>query len=161
MECHAMPTSLAPDIEKECPIHAPADILAHLEKGIAEKYARFLTAPSELKIDCRLGPQTAFVHCQIGPPNFTHDFHFFTRDVPGSDFDGALGVLVDFLDGSLEQFFAADRDASFPLDYTGHPFGKDYTVFARSSRRDIEAEDEANRFLRDHGENLLLDSDEF
>ena len=154
-----MATELAPDINTECPEETPADLIHRIEESLLERFEEHLTAANELQVISRVGKQAAYLRCQIGPKNRTHDFHFFTRDVPGIELDGALGVVLDFADGALEQFFEADRDAYFPLDYTGHPFGDGFTVYARSQLRDFVAEEATVAFLREHGELGLLDEE--
>lgn len=155
-----MANNTAPDIETECPADGGDDLASHIEQGLIEKFDKHLKDLSEIKIQIRLGYQAAYLQCRVGSSEHMHQFDFFARNVPGVDFDGALGVLVDFLDGAMEQFFEADRDAYFPLDYTGHPCPGGHTVYARSTLRNLIAEEAADQFLKNHGEAELLSPEE-
>ncbi len=134
----------APD--DETPVHADADLLDDVEAALATRYAKDLADGEQIVVDARTGPRAAWIGAAIDEGAKVHELELFLRDVPGDGLDGALGVLVDYLQGVLDELFAAERHASLPLDWEGRPYdGK--VVYARGEKRDYEAEDAAAALL--------------
>jgi hypothetical protein len=132
---------------RETPDDAPRALVRDLRRALKERHRRGLGA-DRVKIEAKTGPEAAWLKCAIGSDARAHEIELFVRDVDDSGIDGGLGVLVDFLDGALEQFFEADRDAWLPLDFTGHPAGE-HVVLARMELRDYAAERMADELLKD------------
>jgi len=126
-------------------------IAGDVEAALALRYGKELQAGETIRIEASTGPGSAFVRASVGPEARPHRFEVFARGIPGEGLDGALGVVLDFLDGALTEYFDEHRDAYLPLDFVGHPY-EGHVVFARSELRDLEAEAAARALLGDEYE---------
>lgn len=75
----------------------------------------------------------------VGTENKAHEFMFVAED---EDFD----LLVDYLDGVLEEFFESDREALLPLDLSKRIFDNK-TLWVKHEFRNFEAEKLAKIWL--------------
>lgn len=135
-----------PDVEREAPEAVPQALLDDLEELLAERYGGALDEGDHIRVEARTGPEAAWLNARVGSDDKAHEIELFTRGVPGDALEGALGVLVDFLDGVLEELFATVGDAYLPLDFTPRRFDE-HTVYARSEVRDFAAEAAADALL--------------
>lgn len=145
----------APAPEQETPEPLPATLLRELEGALQRAHQASLEGDEGIRLEGREGPRAGWLLARVGEEGRPWEFELFVRDVAGEGLDGPLGVLLDFLDGVLTEFFEADRDAWLPLDFVGHPYelggGLTCVVFARGTRRDLDAEAAADRLLAEHG----------
>ena len=141
-----VPPSFAPDPDRETPDPVPLGLIGDLEELLADRYSGALEEGEHIRVRARTGRNAAWLRARVGTDQRAHEIELFARDVEGEALDGALGVLVDFLDGVLEELFAAARDAYLPLDYSPRRFD-DHVVFARSEVRDFAAEAAADALL--------------
>ena len=110
----------------------------------------------EAELDGRSGDASAWLRMRIGPEQETWELELFVRDLPGEALDGAVGVLVDYLDGFLDAWVNNEREGWAPLDWEGRPFtladDKTYIVFVRGEVRNLEAEDARDHLLKGSNE---------
>jgi hypothetical protein len=135
-----------PDPNEICRTQVAPGLLRRIEGALFERYGDMLDLSDRIVVHGASGRGAAHLTAAVGPPARPHVFELFVMDVPGQALDGAFGVLVDFLDGSLEEFFAHDKDAYFPLDFAPHDF-VGHTVYAKSAVVDKVADDLAARLL--------------
>ena len=138
----------APDLKRECPAVPDPGIREDIEHALELRHQDALDADERITVTIGQGPGAAFITARVGPPTRPHEFTVFAREIAGDDFDGALGVVVDYLDGVLEEYFAGDREGFLPLDFEGRPF-EEHIVFVRSDVRNLEAERLADALLND------------
>ncbi len=139
----------APDLDRETPHLVAGDLLEQTHAALTERFGDRLDDGDAIDLVLRRGDGAGHLWCAVGPSHRPHVFEFFCRDVEGPFAGGALAVLLDFCEGSLEQYFDEDKDAGFALDYVGHPF-EGHIVFAKSELRDFHAEQLADEWLKDH-----------
>jgi len=119
-----------------------------LRDALVRKYQKSLNS-SSFSLELKSGNACAWLMCKVGDIS-QHCFELFVADVPGDEIEGALGVIIDFLDGVLDEFFAADRDAYLSLDYSLYKFGE-YDVYGRSTLVQPALESDADALLRSAG----------
>jgi hypothetical protein len=142
-----MSSTHAPDPKTESPEYVPEGMRMDLEQALCEGYAEQLEPGESITVAMRTGPDCAWLEARVGPPGRAFELELFAREVPGELFDGALGLLVDYLDGVLEEWLGKDREGFLPLDFEGRPF-EDHIVFVRGELRDYAAEAAAERLLK-------------
>lgn len=135
-----------PQVQREAPESVPLSLLQDLETLLSQRYGGALEDGERIRVDAKTGAKAAWLQARVGTSDRGHEFELFTRDVADEGLDGALGLLVDFLDGVLEAFFAAARDAYLPLEFAARRF-EDTLLFARSEYRDYTAEAAAEALL--------------
>ena len=146
------PNTKPPAILKETPKKLSPQLTASLEEALHQRHGDFLEAGESIRVSARTGKKAAFLQARVGTDDIVMEFEVFARDVKGDALDCALGVIVDFLDGVLDEFFEEDRDAYLPLDYTAHPYETDdgtVYVLARQEGRNYKAEEAADAILAD------------
>lgn len=134
------PKSLCPEVIRK-------DLQNMISDALLERFSKRLNAGEDIHVRGFTGFECAFLEIEIGAPQKMHRFEFFTKNLRGDELDGALGLLVDYADGVLEEFFRFKRNRYFPIDfvqreYDGHP------VFARHELNDINAEKMADELLK-------------
>lgn len=138
-----------PAPKTEAPDVLPDDMRAEVEQALNEGYADQLEDGERITVELRTGPRSAWLLARLGTPAKAFELELFTRDVEGELFDGALGLLVDYLDGVLEEWLGNDREGFLPLDFEGRPYDG-HVIFARGELRDYEAEAAAEALLAGH-----------
>ncbi|MCP4502841.1 MAG: hypothetical protein GY822_23120 [Deltaproteobacteria bacterium] len=136
----------APAILQETPKMLPEDMRRIIETGLNEKNATFLDEGERIRVAGRRGKKAAFLQARVGNETLVMQFEVFARDFKGTDFDGPVGAVVDFLDGVLDEYFDEDREAYLPLDFTAHPYENGF-VFARQEKRNFAAEEAGDALL--------------
>jgi len=142
-----MANILKPDLEKETPFFISSDLKNDITLLLNKHYRFFLKAHESISISAKTGDKASWVKTQIGDLNQAHVFEFFINDCEGSDLLGGLDLLIDYLDGVLNEFFKEDRNAFFPLDFTPHLF-EDHTIWARHEFHNFKAESLASELLK-------------
>lgn len=140
----------APAPESEAPSPADPDLLADVESALVERHGDALTDDESVRLEATLGPDAAWLKARIGSEERAYEAELFAREVEGEGLDGALGALVDYLDGLLEEWLASERDAWLPLDWEGRPYDG-LTLYARGDLRDYAAERAADALLSGNG----------
>lgn len=115
--------------------------------ALLERFLKRLNTGEDIFVKGFTGFESAFLEIDIGADTKMHHFEFFTKNLRGDELDGALGLLVDYADGVLEEFFRFKRNRFFPIDfvqreYDGHP------VFARHELRNNKAEAMGDALLK-------------
>lgn len=139
-----------PQPESETPAKVESDVIADVEEALSTRHGAGLVRDETLRLDARTGVGSAWLKARIGTDDRAYEAEVFVRGIEGELFEGALGFLVDYLDGLLEEWIANDRDAWLPLDWDAREY-EDVTVFARGDLRDYRAEREADRLLTSNG----------
>lgn len=135
------------DPKSQCPEVIRKDLQNMITDALLERFLKRLNQGEDITVRGFTGFECAFLEIQIGIPEKMHHFEFFTRNLRGDELDGALGLLVDYADGVLEEFFRFKRNRYFPIDfvqreYDGHP------VFARHELRNLKAETVGDDLLK-------------
>lgn len=112
---------------------------------LLEKFAVHLRPNEGIRVESLYGDNCAFLRALVGTENKAHVFEFFTDTLEPSEKE--FGLLLDFFDGVLEEFFAHRRNAGLPLDFTKRQFEKVH-LFARQEYHDFEAERLAENLLK-------------
>lgn len=117
---------LIKDPKSLCPETIRKDLQNMIRDALLERFLKRLTAGEGITVEGFTGFECAFIKVCIGTEAKMHVFEFFTKDLRGDELDGALGLLVDYADGVLEEFFRFKRNRYFPIDfvqreYDGHP----------------------------------------
>jgi hypothetical protein len=123
------------------------DLQNMISDALLERFSKRLNPGEDIHVKGFTGFECAFLEIDIGTPKKMHRFEFFTKNLRGDELDGALGLLVDYADGVLEEFFRFKRNRYFPIDfvqreYDGHP------VYARHVLNDQNAEKMADELLK-------------
>lgn len=106
------------------------DLQNMITDALLERFQKRLEPGEQILVQGFTGFECAFLEVKIGTEKKTHLFEFFAKNMRGDELDGALGLIVDYADGALEEFFRFKRTRYFPLDFVQ----KDYDgqiVYAR------------------------------
>lgn len=139
-----------PAPESEAPSPIDADLLAEVEEALVERHGDRLHDDETVRLEASAGARAAWLRARVGSDERGVEAELFMRGVEGEGLDGALGVLVDYLDGLLEEWLAGGRDAWLPLDWDARAYD-DVTLFARGDLRDYAAERAADLLLSGNG----------
>lgn len=132
--------------KSQCNEKIRKDLQNMITDALLERFSKRLADDEDIHVKGFTGFESAFLEIEIGKQDKIHHFEFFAKDMRGDELDGALGLLVDYADGVLEEFFRFKRNRYFPIDfvqreYDGHP------VFARHEL--------INKLADEMGDNLL------
>ena|ERR1700752_1467150 len=135
------------DPKAQCPDIIRKDLQNMITDALLERFLKRLNTGENIHVKGFTGFESAFLEIEIGTDLKMHHFEFFTKNLRGDELDGALGLLVDYADGVLEEFFRFKRNRYFPIDfvqreYDGHP------VFARHELRNNKAEKMSDTLLK-------------
>jgi hypothetical protein len=135
------------DLKALCPEVIRKDLQNMITDALLERFSKRLVAGEGISVRGFTGFECAFLEIEIGSETKMHHFEFFTKNLRGDELDGALGLLVDYADGVLEEFFRFKRNRYFPIDfvqreYDGHP------VFARHELKNHKADKMADAALK-------------
>ena len=150
---------MAPDLCSEAnevldPQHA-SQIIAALKK----KHRLSLRTTDNVVVTGNFGPDAAFLRCTIGDDKRRVCIEIFVRNVVGEGLDGALGVVVDYLDGVIAAYFESGRNGRFPADFRASHFNE-HVVYLRGMIQWPSAIKAANRLLQETGDtHLITDED--
>ncbi len=135
------------DPKAQCPDVIRKDLQNMITDALLERFLKRLSVGEDISVKGFTGFECAFLEIDIGSETKMHHFEFFTKNLRGDELDGALGLLVDYADGVLEEFFRFKRNRFFPIDfvqreYDGHP------VFARHELKNPKAEGMGDELLK-------------
>lgn len=137
------------DPNLECPDAIDAHLIQSIEKALQKQHRAHLNPDEKIWIQAFTGAKSALLRGFIGTEQKAHVFEFFARGTSENRLDGTLGLLLDYFDGVLAEFFHEDRDAWLPLDFTCLQFdGK--PIFVRHELRNFGAEKLADEWLQEH-----------
>jgi hypothetical protein len=123
------------------------DLQNMITDALLERFSKRLNAGEDIKVHALTGFESAFLEVKIGNESKTHLFEFFTKNMRGDELDGALGLLVDYADGVLEEFFRFKRNRYFPIDFVQREYDG-HAVFARHELINKQAEDMGDDLLK-------------
>lgn len=135
------------DPKAQCPDVIRKDLQNMITDALLERFLKRLNPGEDIYVKGYTGFECAFLEIDIGAETKMHHFEFFTKSLRGDELDGALGLLVDYADGVLEEFFRFKRNRYFPIDfvqreYDGHP------VFARHELKSPKADKMGDALLK-------------
>lgn len=140
------PARRAPDPTAETTEWVDGALLAQILDALTGRHGL-----GDAELDGRTGATTGWLRARVGPETQTWELELFARDIGGEALEGALGVLVDYLDGFFEAWVAAGGEGWAPLDWEGRPYalddGESCVVFVRGEVRNLEAERARDRLL--------------
>jgi hypothetical protein len=147
-----------PDLARECPDDVERAVRDDLRRGLRERHAERLDVDPHgvdeaLDVDAMTGRGAAVAVAVSGTARRAHEVFVFARARSSRDasIPRALAIVVDYLDGVLEELVGVD-DAFLPLDWEGRPYhhdADDVIVFVRGEVRDYLAEEEAAKLLEE------------
>jgi hypothetical protein len=134
----------APDRETPDPLRTGLSV--DLNDALNERHGPGLDAGEHIRLEARLGPRAAWILARVGTDQRAFEMELFAREVSGEELEGALGVLVDWLDGALGEWLAAGREGWVGLDWDRRELDG-VSLWVRGELRDYEAEALADRLL--------------
>lgn len=120
------------------------DIIKLMQNGLKEKYSAQLDAHESITVRASSGKDSVFLQVEVGDQQKAHAFDFFIEKC--EDPDDAIWDLLDFSDGVLGEFFAAERDAWLELDFSERTFENRH-LLVRHDFKNFAAEDAAQKYL--------------
>lgn len=139
-----------PAPESEAPSPVDPAFLGDVEEALVERHGGGLGDDETVRLEASTGVDAAWLKARVGTEERAYEAELFARDVDGEGLEGALGLLVDYLDGLLEEWLANERDAWLPLDWDTRTYDG-ITLFARGDLRDYAAERAADALLSGNG----------
>lgn len=106
---------------------------------LQKKYQTYLAPLEKITLSFYKDKDGFWLRTLVGTEKKAHEFMFTTED---DNFD----LLVDYLDGILQEFFESERDALLPLDLSKRVFD-DKTIWVKHEFRNFEAEELAKIWL--------------
>jgi hypothetical protein len=123
------------------------DLQNMITDALLERFAKRLNPGEEIRVRALTGFECAFLEVKIGTESKTHLFEFFTKNLRGDELDGALGLLVDYADGILEEFFRFKRNRYFPIDFVQREYDG-HAVLARHELLNSKADQMADELIK-------------
>ncbi|MES2504992.1 MAG: hypothetical protein V4534_08970 [Myxococcota bacterium] len=103
------------------------------------KHQSHLEPSEELSVSLLKDKDGFWLKALLGTSKRAHEFVFVSEDADHE-------LLTEYFDGVLTEFFAADRRAYLPLDFSKRTYdGK--VLWAKQEFRDFEAEELAEKWL--------------
>lgn len=118
------------DPKSLCPDAIRKDLQNMITDALLERFLKRLNPGEQITVRGYTGFECAFLDIRIGTEQKTHLFEFFAKNLRGDELDGALGLIVDYADGVLEEFFRFKRNRYFPIDFVQREYDG-HAVFAR------------------------------
>ena len=106
---------------------------------LQKKYQTFLAPLEKITLSFYKDKDVFWLKTLVGTDKKAHEFVFMTEH---EDFD----LLVDYLDGILQEFFKSKRDALLPLDLSKRVFDNQI-LWVKHEFRNFEAEKLAEIWL--------------
>lgn len=139
-----------PDAEEAAPDDVPEAVRKDVEDALNEHHGSALDEGERIVVAARHGDQAAWVRARVGDDRRAHEMELCAVDIAGDLLDGALGVLVDWLDGALDEWLAHDREAWVGVAWQPRDLEGD-TLWVRGEVRDFGAESLADEWLDKNG----------
>jgi hypothetical protein len=114
---------------------------------LSQKFADKLTVDEEIFLEALWGKDCALLKASVGNSQKAFVFELFIAHLDASGVEAGFGLLVDFLDGVLEEFFMRKRGAGFGLDFAPRQFEAS-TILVRQEFHNFEAERLADELLK-------------
>ncbi len=127
------------DPKKLCPHIIRKDLQNMITKGLLERFSKRLNPEEDVQVNGFTGEESAYLIVSLGTEEKMHVFEFFTKNKRGDELDGALGLLVDYADGILEDFFRHKRNRYFPIDFIQNEYDK-HPIWAKYELKNLKAE---------------------
>lgn len=140
MQSQKDPKSLCTEVVRK-------DLQNMITDALLERFAKRLNAGEQIQVRAFTGFECAFLEVRIGTEVKTHLFEFFTKNLRGDELDGALGLLVDYADGVLEEFFRFKRNRYFPIDFVQREYDG-HAVLARHELINSKADRMADELIK-------------
>ncbi|HXW60329.1 MAG TPA: hypothetical protein VEK06_02210, partial [Myxococcota bacterium] len=134
------PKSLCPEVIRK-------DLQNMIKDALLERFSKRLNPGEQIQVRAFTGFECAFLEVKIGTELKAHLFEFFTKNMRGDELDGALGLLVDYADGILEEFFRFKRNRYFPIDFVQREYDG-HAVLARHELINQKADKMADELLK-------------
>ncbi len=136
-----------PNPHAETPTFVDLSLQKDINHLLNERYQTHLEKNESISVTAKFGDDASYLNVQVGDDDKAHVFEFFVRDCRESDLDGGLDLLLDYLDGTLLEFFEEDRNAFFPLDFTPRDFAS-HQIWTRHEFHNFKAEALALELLK-------------
>lgn len=130
-----------------CPDTIRKDLQNMIMDALNERFTKRLNAGEHIFVEAFTGFESAYLIIRIGNQDKMHEFEFFTKNMRGDELDGALGLLVDYADGVLEEFFRFKRNRFLPIDFVQREYDS-HPVFARHELKSPQATSMADELLK-------------
>jgi len=126
----------------------PKSLIADIETELASTYYKYLKDNEKIHVFGELNKEAAYLRAVVGTEAKGEVFDLFLNDAEGlkMGLDGILGLLLDFLNSILKEYFEEERDARMPLDYTPFTF-QNRTILGNQEFRNFELEAQADAIL--------------
>ena len=122
------------------------DLLKDAATILETKYAKNLESGEAIKLETTSEGGKLSLKAFAGTTNRAHEFEIATNLEKLADEQDLTLLLLDFLDGVLQEFFRHDRRASLGLDFVKRRFNQT-DIWARQEYHDFEAERLADALL--------------
>lgn len=123
------------------------DLQNMITDAMNERFTKRLSPGEEITVEAFTGFESAYLVIRVGTPEKLHEFEFFTKNLRGDELDGALGLLVDYADGVLEEFFRFKRNRFLPIDFVQREYDS-HPVFARHELKNTVATQLGDELLK-------------
>jgi len=123
------------------------DLLEQASTLLQDKFKSSLKEGERIVLEVHDEDGVITLRALVGTSKRAHEFEVKIEiKKPNDDKDTVL-LLLDFLDGALQEFFRYDRKAGFGLDFAKRRF-EGLDLFVRQEYRDFEAERLADELLQ-------------
>lgn len=127
------------DLKKMCPYPIRKDLQNMITKGLVERFSKRLSSEEKIEVTGFTGEENGYLIISLGTPEKMHVLEFFTKNKRGDELDGALGLLLDYADQVLEDFFRHKRNRAFPIDFIQNEYDK-HPIWAKYELKNLKAE---------------------
>ena len=110
-----------------------------IQNILQKKYESHLNPSEQISLRLIKDHEGFWLKALLGSPQRAHEFMLVSKE-------NTHELLIEFLDGVLEDFFKADRNAYLPLDFSERVFDNK-TLWVKQEFRDFEAEELAKKWL--------------
>lgn len=100
-----------------------------------------------IRLEARYGDSIALLRAFLGNAQKAQLIELCIEDLKGEETDAIFALLLDFLDGVVDEIVRSKGHARLPLDFTKRSF-EGFVIYARSEQRHFEAERMADSLLQ-------------
>ena len=125
------------------------DVLAPITQLLSHQFHKKMAPAEMFHVSGQKGADAYYLKVElmaIADAGTVFEF-FMTHPSPKQLLHGFPEPLIDFVGHALESFFAEDRDARLPLDFTPFPVAG-FEVYGRQEYRNFKLEREAEAWLK-------------